>query len=69
MKQQDHSVMELEKISQQWVLSETSIQGLLDLEVDLVVLCRELTNSVESCIKTAELLRALQLQPLSLEDS
>ncbi len=52
-----------EKTSQQWALSETSIQQFLDLEVDTVVLRKELTDLVGLCTRIVNSLRELRLSP------
>ncbi len=50
-----------EKMSQRWVLSETSCQELLSLEVDMVVLSKELTRLEDMCIRIGNSLHELRV--------
>ncbi len=52
---------QLEKTSQQWALSKTTIQGLLDMEVDLVVLRRRSQEGIVLLERTIDSLRKLRL--------
>lgn len=56
-----------EEISLQWVLSRTTFQELLSLEVDTVVLCRELTKLVDLSTRIVSSLHALRASPLVRE--
>ncbi len=55
------------KIFQQWDLSETSLQRLFELEVDSVVLSRELTKLVDMSIRIVGSLRELRSSQLEQE--
>ncbi len=61
---------QLEKTSRQWALSETSIQDCLDMEVDMVVLRKELFDLAGLSERIVDRLRALRLSALEpqLED-
>ncbi len=52
---------QLEKTSRQWVLSDSSIQDCLDMEVDMVVLRKELFDLAGLSERIIERLRALRL--------
>ncbi len=51
----------LVKTSHPWVLSETSFQKLLELEVDLAVLSKELTKLVDFSTRIGDTFRGLRL--------
>lgn len=51
----------------QVVISETSIQSFLDLEVDLVVFSREQSKLVAMCTRIIEDLRNLRVQVQDME--
>lgn len=53
---------ELERISQQWVVNSDLIQSFLDLEVDLVVLSRELTRLGDMSTRIGTGIRKLRVQ-------
>ncbi len=56
-----------EKMSQQWALSDSSIQSLLMVEVDLVVLSRELTSLADMSTRIGTAIRKLRVSPQGMD--
>ncbi len=67
MNQPEYTVAESEKISPQWDLSRITFQMLTDLEVDLVVLSRELSTLVDTSTKIIASIRELRLSQQDTE--
>ncbi len=59
---------QLEETSQQWALSNSSIQDFLALEVDLVVLFRELTKLADMSSRIAQDIRKVRLHSQDTRD-
>ncbi len=58
---------QLEKTSQEWVLSKASLQRFLDLELALVVLSRELTELGDISRDITGAIRKLRLQQQDMD--
>ena len=67
MRTPEYQVEASEKMSPRWALGETSIQSCLAMEVDLVVLSRELYQLGDLSTRIVSSLRELRVSQVELE--
>ncbi len=67
MNQPEYILADSEKISQPWDHSKVTFQILLDLEVDLVVLHRELSRLADMCTRITGSIHEFRVSELEQE--